>query len=83
MDRFSSHEDATDWDPEHFEAARRARLANAECESAPRVSEIGASGRKSWITGWHDAVMGILADAAVALENGSLPPSRRRTYGTG
>jgi hypothetical protein len=72
MDRFSSHEDAPEWVQEQFEAGRNARLAGAGRESAPPASEIGEFGRKSWLAGWTDTEMGILADADDALQNGPL-----------
>lgn len=72
MDCFSSREDAPEWELEHFEAGRNARLAELGQDSAPAAADIGERGRESWIAGWHDAEMGILADTDAALRDGSI-----------
>lgn len=75
MDRFSSHEDAPSWSMGHFNAGRHARLAGADRDAAPIAADVGEFSRKSWLAGWNDAEMGILADAEIALQNGTLNQS--------
>lgn len=72
MDQFNSTEDAPTWSATHFNAGREARLAGTGRDSAPTAADVDDFGHKSWIAGWNDAEMGILANAENALCDGSI-----------
>jgi hypothetical protein len=81
MDRLSSHEVAPTWSISHFNSGRTARLAGADRDAAPAIADVGQFAHKSWLAGWHDAEMGILASTEIALESGALNQSAELNLG--
>lgn len=63
MDRFDSREDAPEWSERHFVAGRAARLTGKARDAAPSGELVSEFGRRSWLAGWTDTDMGLLADA--------------------
>ncbi len=62
MDRFSSKEDAPNWNQDAFDDGSKARTDGLPQNTAPSAETIGVFARRSWLAGWDDADMGIIAD---------------------
>ncbi|MGN6312835.1 MAG: hypothetical protein ACTHMO_03635 [Rhodanobacteraceae bacterium] len=55
-------QDETQWAKGPFDDGAQARIEGFGRRHAPPEDVIGAFARKSWLAGWSDADMGILAD---------------------
>lgn len=62
MDRFNSTEDAPEWAKGAFDDGYLARLMNCSRSECPSPDVIGQWSSRSWMAGWFDADMTLLAE---------------------
>jgi hypothetical protein len=78
-DRFSSREDAPAWHPELFAQGQQARGEGRPLHGpdTPSADAVGDYCRRSWLAGWCDADMALLADADGNQDDNSGPAGMR------
>lgn len=58
----ASDQDVTEWNNGYFGDGSKARIDGYGRQHAPSAEAVGAFAHRSWLAGWADADMGILAD---------------------